>query len=89
MPTSEVEPTTSEVTDNDRKSLWRDMVHHYTKNGELWAEIHTNLLDPKERTLQSKTINGMNMGEQIFVGFLERYRSIIKIGEDEVIFKMY
>ena len=55
----------------------------------MWVELHVDILDHEERRRHSKTIKGMNMGGHLSLWLPEGSRTIIKVGEDNVIFKMY
>ena len=83
------------------RSLRKDMVYRYLAavdgrpvsndvlGAEPWIELHVDLLPPEVRRKKAAIFNGFNMGGRLSVRFPQREKPIVKVGEDEVIFKMY
>ena len=77
-----------------KESVQHELVYPYTKeSGQRMVEVHVDLLPQKVRSsLSTKlTIHGVefDMGGNLSVRFPVGETPIIKVGTDEVIFKMY
>ena len=90
--------------DATEEQLRAEMVYTYTgdANGKpvmeisdddgavqaTWVEVHVDLLPPEMRQVETAVVNGFKMGGRLSVRFKPGDRPIIKMGQDETIFKM-
>jgi len=90
--------------DATEEQLRAEMVYTYTGNANgkpvmeisdddgavqaTWVEIHVDLLPPEMRQVETAVVNGFKMGGRLSVRFKPGDRPVIKMGQDETIFKM-